>query len=197
MRLFLFSLLTFGLLLSSCNNNKPGVVTSEDGKTKVEITPATAVMEDIQKKTEALRGLTPLTTDQMKALLPEELMGMKRSSFNATSPMGYSMANATYKKEDGDQRIQLTIIDCAGDAGAGFYSINYAARMNSVSENEYGYTKTTEFNGGKAVESYKKNSEEYQLLYIANDRLLVTVEGEKIGLDAVKDVAKNLNLTVK
>ena len=200
MRTLFLTLLSLGFLLTACNNNKPkGItVTSEDGKEKatIDVSAMTAASDDIQKKLEELKKLPPLTTDQLKAMLPEELLGMKRSSFNANAMMGYSLADANYRKDTGDARLQISIIDCAGEAGAGFYSLTWAG-MNMVSENDNGYSKTIEFNGGKAVESYKKNNDEYQLTYVASDRLLVTIEGEKVGLDAVKEVAKGLNTSVK
>jgi hypothetical protein len=68
------------------------------------------VGDDMQKKMEELKKLTPLTTDQLKMLLPEQLMGMKRSNFNANSMMGFASAEATYKNETDDKEIELNIL---------------------------------------------------------------------------------------
>ena len=88
----------------ACKNNKSNTmtVTSKDGKSKVsvDVNSAAAVSDDMQKKMEELKKLTPLTTDQLKMMLPEQLMGMKRSSFNANSMMGFASAEATYKNEN-------------------------------------------------------------------------------------------------
>jgi hypothetical protein len=65
------------------------------------------------------------------------------------------------------------------------------------SESDNGYQKTVDFNGQKAVETYEKGSDTYELTYVASDRLLLTVKGEKTGLDAVKQVAQNLKVDVK
>ncbi|HYV53172.1 MAG TPA: hypothetical protein VE933_01180, partial [Chitinophagaceae bacterium] len=82
--------------LVACKNNKSNTmtVTSKDGKSKVsvDVNSAAAVSDDMQKKVEELKKLTPLTTDQLKMMLPEQLMGMKRSSFNANSMMGFASA---------------------------------------------------------------------------------------------------------
>jgi hypothetical protein len=64
------------------------------------------------------------------------------------------------------------------------------------SESDNGYTKTVDFNGGKGVETYEKGSDRYELTYVASDRLLVTVKGERTGLDAVKQTAQGLDLKV-
>jgi len=162
----------------------------------VDVNSAAATGDEMQKKMEELKKLTPLTTDQLKALLPEELMGMKRSSFNANSMMGYANAEATYKNENDDKNIELNIFDCAGEAGAGIYSLSYWTKMSMQSESDNGYTKTVDFGGNKAVETYEKGGDRYELTYVAADRLLVTVKGEKVGLDAVKQVAQGLNLKV-
>src|SRR6185436_1077849 len=184
----------------ACKNkqSKTMTITSDDGKSKVsvDVNSAAAAGDEMQKKMEELKKLTPLTTDQLKALLPEELMGMKRSSFNANSIMGYASAEATYKNETDDKEIELNILDCAGEAGAGVYSLSYWTKMSMQSESDNGYTKTVDFNGGKAVETYEKAGDRYELTYVASDRLLVTVKGEKVGLDAVKQVAQGLNLKV-
>ena len=82
----------------ACKNNKSNTMTiaSKDGKSKVsvDVNSAAAVGDDMQKKMEELKKLTPLTTDQLKMMLPEQLMGMKRSSFNANSMMGFASAEA-------------------------------------------------------------------------------------------------------
>jgi hypothetical protein len=183
----------------ACNNKKAGETTivSDDGKTKttIDVNPDGTVgqMDEMTKKTEELKKLTPLTLDQLKALLPDELMGIKRSNFNANSSMGFAVADATYKGEE-DKELKLTIWDCAGEAGAGFYTLTYWSQFNMQSENDDGYTKSVSFNGGKAIESYRKGQNQYNLMYTSGDRLLVSLEGENVGLDDVKQAAQSLNL---
>lgn len=63
-------------------------------------------------KAEELK-LTPLSTDQLKAMMPEELMGIKKTSFTADSYSGASSSTATYKSDDGKE-LKLIIYDCAG-----------------------------------------------------------------------------------
>ena len=84
-------------------------------------------------------------------------------------------------------------MDCAGEAGSGFYALNYWTKMTMESENDQGYTKTVDFMGGKAVEDYKKYNNSYTLTFTANDRLLITLQGQNLSLDVLKDAAKALN----
>ena len=197
-RVVLCLLIAAGSIVACKNKTKTMTVTSEDGKSKVsvDVNSAAAVSDDMQKKVEELKKLTPLTTDQLKAMLPEQIMGMKRSNFSANSMMGYATAEATYKNENDDKEIELNIFDCAGEAGAGIYSLSYWTKMSMQSESDNGYTKTVDFDGDKAVETYEKGSDRYELTRFVSDRLLVTVKGEKTGLDAVKQTAQSLNLKV-
>ena len=184
-------------LLSACNNNKkPGItVTSEDGKTTTTIQPneLAKVSEDFQKKTEELQKLSPYTLDQMKAMLPDELAGAKRSKFSANSAMGAAYAEGEYPINDSTE-LELKIFDCAGQAGAGIYSMQFLGMMNFESENDDEYTKTIEFNGAKAVEHLNKSNNRSTLTYLAADRLLVTLEGTNTGIDLLKQAAASLSL---
>lgn len=196
MRLFIIAILATILFLSGCKGkNKEVTLKSEDGKESVTINTeeASTVANEMEKKVEELKKLPPLTVDQIKTMLPEELQGMKRTSFNANSMMGFASGEATYKKDDTTE-IRLTIFDCAGEAGSGMYALNYWTKMTMESQNESGYTKTIDLMGVKAVEDYKKYNNSYTLTYAANDRLLVTLHGQNVPLDQLKDAAKSLNL---
>ena len=194
--IILFS--AFLSILIACNNNKkPGdiTVTSDDGKTTATIkTDDLAQASDaFQKKTEELQKLSPYTLDQMKALLPEELAGAKRSKFSANSAMGAAFAEGEYTINDSTD-LELKIFDCAGQAGAGIYSMQYLAMMNFQSESDNEYTKSIDFKGGKAVEHLDKGSNRATLTYLAADRLLVTLEGKNTGVELLKQAAGSLNL---
>jgi hypothetical protein len=189
----LLLLLSAASLVMGCNPMGKRTYTSKDGKDKVsfDVKEVAAASDDMNKKTEELKKLTPYTTEQLKALVPEQLGGIKRTSFNVTSMLGYGAADATYRDESGKQ-FQVDLIDCAGEAGSGMYTLSYWMKMNVESENDNGYTKSVKWNGDKAVESYQKGSDEYELTYMAGDRMLVTVKGEKVGLDALKQAASSL-----
>lgn len=193
--LFIYAM-AIGLFFSACKgkDNKT-TITTDDGKTTLTVDPSKTetVANEMEKKTEELKKLAPMTLDQIKAMLPEELLGMKRSSFNANAMMGFASADAEYKKDD-TSNVKLTVMDCAGEAGSSFYALNYWTKMTMESQNDQGYTKTVDFMGGKAVEDYKKYNNSYTLTFTANDRLLITLQGQNVSLDVLKDAAKALNL---
>ncbi len=184
-------------LLTACNNNKqPGItVKSEDGKTTttVQASDLAGAADAAQKKAEELQKLSPYTLDQMKAMLPEELAGAKRSKFSANSAMGAAYAEGQYPINDSTE-LELKIFDCAGQAGAGIYSMQYLGMMNFQSESDDEYTKTIEFKGGRAVEHLDKRSNRSTLTYVSGDRLLITLEGRNTGVDMLKQVADGLNI---
>lgn len=184
-------------LLAACNNNKkPGItVTSEDGKTTttVQASDLTQAANVYEKKSEELKKLSPYTLDQMKAMLPEEISGAKRSRFSANSAMGAAYAEGQYPINDSTE-LELKIYDCAGEAGAGIYGMQYLTMMNFQSESDDEYTKTTEFKGGKAVEHLNKRNNRSTFTHLAGDRLLVILEGKNTGVDMLKQVAGSLSL---
>jgi hypothetical protein len=192
---FLFAAL--GILIACNNDNKSGEVTatSEDAITPatVDASSAAQATDAMQKKVAELQKLSPYTLDQMKAFLPEELAGAKRSKVSANSAMGAAASEGSYPVNDSTE-IQVQLIDCAGEAGAGIYSMQYAGMMTFQSESDEEYTKTIDFNGSKAIEHAKKDNSTAVLSYLAADRLLVTLEGRNTGIDMLKKAAGSLNL---
>ncbi len=198
MKQIIFFLLTSFVALTACNNNAKQDKTTSGNETGTTTNPpaeTTLPATDMAKALEAMKNLPALSTDQLKAMLPETLLDMKRSGFSVNSGMGFGVAEADYKNEDDSKRFRVQIFDCAGTAGAAYYSMMYWG-FNMEQEDDNGYKKTVTFNGNKAVESYEKNSDQYSLLFPASNRLLVQVEGDNTGLDAVKQAANSLNLKV-
>ena len=199
MKKITFLLLSSAILFAACGNNKAKETTivSEDGKEKVTIdySQAQKASEQMQKMSEELQKMPMLSMDQLKALIPEELMGVKRKSFNATSAMGTGLATAEYEIND-SSNVKLNIYDCAGPAGAGIYSMQYLGMMNIQSESDDEYTKSIDFMGGRAYEHCEKSSNDCTLTWFASNRLLVSLEGRHTGIDAIKQAAQSLNLKV-
>ena len=199
MKRFILSFIAAAFLLVACNNNKSKDSTTTEDSSKIKTSTETTTdntsqnsADEAQKKMDELKKLPALTTEQLKAMLPEELGGMKRKSSFVSSNLGYGVAQAGYKSDDGKE-MRLVVYDCVGEAGAGWYNMMFWG-WNMEQEDENGYQKTTTFNGNKAIEKYEKNRDQYTLMYAANDRLLVNLEGEKTGLDAVKQAANSLSL---
>jgi len=107
--------------------------------------------------------------------------------------MRVSVGKGTYKGE-GDKELDIEIIDCAGEMGANWYNMRFFRLWNFQQEDDNDYQKTIDFNGEKQVEKYTKSNDRYELTYFGNERFIVQVHGEKVGIDAIKQVASNLSL---
>jgi len=191
-------LLASSLLFIACNNNKSKdsvTITSEDGKEQITVDAGKAqnAAMDMQKVKEELGKLTPLTAEELKALVPEQLMGATRSDVDVNAAMGASVASADYQVNDSTD-IHLNIIDCAGPGGAGIYGMQYLGLFNIQQEDEDEYTKTIDFNGGKAFENCQKTRNDCTLTYFGGSRFLITLEGNNVGIEALKDAAKSLKI---
>ena len=196
-RVFFFFFISC-IAITACNSHGDKITVKDDkgNKATIDISDTKEAAKKVEEnagKAEELKKLTPLTIDQVKALIPNELMGMSRSSFSANSAMGVSVGEGTYKGEN-DKEIKLEIIDCAGEMGANWYNMRFFTLWNFQQEDDNGYQKTIDFNGGKAIEKYSKSNDHYELTYFAGDRFIVQLDGEKVGIDALKQVAGNLNL---
>ncbi|RYY55474.1 MAG: hypothetical protein EOO09_10345 [Chitinophagaceae bacterium] len=179
----------------SCNNNKPKneVVIEEKDGTKLTVN--TAVAEDVglaaQKKAAELRELKPYSLAEMKTFFPEELDGAKRSGYEANATMGTVMGSAEYNTGE-TSKIKLSVFDCAGPAGSGFYSLQYLGAFQVEKDTEEEYIKTSDFNGARAVESSRKNENESSFMFLGGDRLMVTLEGEGVPVEKLKQIASSL-----
>ena len=198
MKRVFISLMAACIVITACKgrNDKITIKDEKGNKATIDVSSineAAKKMEENADEAEKLKKLTPLSIDQVKALIPNELLGMQRSSFSANSSMGVSVGKGTYKG-DGEKELNIEIIDCAGEVGAGWYTMRYFSLWNFQQEDDNGYQKTIDFNGGKAIEKYTKSNDRYEMTYFGNDRFIVQIDGEKIGLDGIKQVASNLNL---
>jgi len=196
MKQFILFCMAVTFILSACNNNKKTVeATSEDGKTTVsaDVAKMQQASEEMKKQAEELQKLPPLSLDELKRLLPEQLMGTKRSKFEATSAMGTGLATAEYDLND-TTGVQVSIWDCGGPAGAGYYSTQYLTLFNIQSESDNEYTKTIDFKGQKAIEHCDKSNNHCSLTYFTGKRFMVTLEGRNFHPDGLKQAANELRM---
>lgn len=197
MNRIIVSFLAITTLIAACNNNKPKetVVVSNDGKEKVsiDVDKMKDAADEMQKQKTELEKLTPVTLDQLKALIPETLIGGKRTSYDVNASMGANVANGEYELND-STKISLTIYDCAGSAGAGIYSMQYLGLLNVQQESDEEYTKTIDINGGKGFEHCDKVNHECTVTFFSGGRFLVALEANNIPAEALKEAAAHMNI---
>ena len=183
------------LLAAGCNNNKkPGDITikGDNGESvTINTNDLTEKANEMKASMEELQKLKPFTLAEMKALVPSEIMGTPQSDYEAVSFSGVSQASAKYKMND-SAKVKLSIIDCAGTAGYGMY--NMRLLMNFEQDNDREYTKSTEFNGNKAVENCKKKRNDCSFTFFSGNRFMVVLEGDNVGMDKLKEIAGGLSI---
>ena len=142
--------------------------------------------------TDRLQTLSPLSLEQLKALLPQTLNGYTRTALKAEAKEGYTSAEATYETQPG-VGMQVSVQDCAGEAGAANYTLHYWNALNVYEENEDGYTRTVLLNGGKAIEEYRKRGNETLLTWFTNGRLLVVLHSKGLNAAILHQAAQLLD----
>src|SRR4029077_8119532 len=100
MRNFILICFAIAYSLSACNNNKAknGADEATNDKSLTEAVPENEA-DVILKREEAMKKLTPFNPDQIKALFPDELIGMKRADYKPINTEGYEVGEASYNSD--------------------------------------------------------------------------------------------------
>jgi hypothetical protein len=189
MKGILFTMLLL-VVFVACNSNKKPADKIE--KKDATVKSMTAPVDEKEKKTEELKKASQLTLEQMRILLPSELDSAKEKNYVASTQFGYGLASAEYPKTK-SRNIKITLYDCAGELGAANYFENYWNNLNVQKQTDLEFTKTIDFEGGKAVETYKKDSNFSTLTFVIRDRLVVVMEGKNMKPEELETAAKKLH----
>ena len=179
--------LSLAIIFIACN---PTVKTeqvseaSNQAKVKSAATPVDPLAVQMQK----LGSLEPLGLDELAALLPQSLNGIKRSGLTMNNNMGYATAHADYEKNNKTD-MRVTLYDCSGTAGLAWFRANYASKLKDSSTNEEGYSKVIDLNGEKAIEEYENKSKVTSITYLTRGRILVNVSSRNMDPEKVKEAA--------
>ena len=193
-------MISFSILLAAaaCNNDKKTdkaiVAEKNDGSVIADTAATNEQAEEIKSRIEELQKLTPLTTDELKTLIPAQVLNANATDIEAMKMGGLAnFSTAKYKLND-TADLKLTIFDCAGTMGAGYYNTNFHSMMNFEQDNDREYTKTVQFNGNNAIENCKKTRNECSFTYFSGNRFLVVLNGVNMNADLLKDIAKDINI---
>lgn len=189
------------LLMLSCGNEKKedkstessggGVIEGVSNLNKM--AKSADKMKDIS---EALKKLSPLTNDELKAAVPETLNGLKRKSFSAG---GYGMSGMNgIQAEYGDdvKNVKISILDGAGEAGSAVVSLMaMTLSMDTESESNGTKTKTMEIDGHKSITEETKSGETVSssIKFIYKDRYSIGVDGSGYNLQELESYLKAIN----
>ncbi len=190
-------LLSFALLLFACKDN-PVVKKAKEAKENVTnthnvIKESTKMQDDIKDLSET----TPLTNDEMKAWLPNEVDGMKRTAFKtgAMGMMNIASVEATYSSEDKSRSFKVEVIDGAGEMGAVTTAgLRMAFSMDFEEETETKTRKSVTKNGVKAIEEYDKRRNQSVIQLMQENRFYVKATGTNMEIDDLWDLIDEMNV---
>lgn len=134
---------------------------------------------------------------ELKALLPEELPGMRRTSAEGqkNSAMGFTLSTAEARYEsEGGGRIHLTITDAGAVAGLAAMGMYAWAGMEIDKEDEDGYEKTTTLNGRRGYEKYNRSSNSGEVSLMVGGRFIVELNGDEVSMDDIKSALDKVDL---
>ncbi len=190
----IFVALTAVILLASCETSggDKGPVNKDSlAKVQAEEEKVKKAAEGIEKTKTELDKLTPLSEDQLKALLPQTLGGASQEEGSVQNNSGVNIATADYKVSDSN-KVTLSIIDCAGPAGVGIYNQQFLSMANALQETDDEYTRAATIAGNKGYEYCNKEDNDCVITWFGANRYLVTLEGYDAG--ALKKLAGELKL---
>jgi len=140
-----------------------------------------------------------VTGDTLKALLPADLPGMKRTNASAERNqmmgMDMSMAEGEYSQgDDGEGNINIKITDTGNLSGPMRMGMAGWTMAQFSRETDNGYEKTMTYKGYKGMEEYNKNDKSGTVRVFVADRFMVEVDGNGITMDALKQALDKIDL---
>ncbi|HEB62347.1 MAG TPA: hypothetical protein ENI82_04260 [Bacteroidetes bacterium] len=124
---------------------------------------------------------------ELKKLMPDEIAGIEQSSNTGetSGAFGFKVSTAKAKYEDGDQWVEIEIVD---GAGIGFAMLGMAAWTATEIDRETddGYEKTTTFEGYKAYEKWNEKRQKAELAFLVNDRYIISVNARNVPMKKLK-----------
>jgi hypothetical protein len=196
MKKYVLALFVFSALVS-CKDNP---VSKKIKETKDAVSNSTNAVQEMNKMQDDIKELqetTPLTNEELKSWLPEEVEGMKRISYKAgqAGMMNISSIEASYANEDKSKRFTINIIDGAGQVGAAATAgLRMVMSQDFEEEDENGSRKTVTKNGKKAIEEYRSGNNNSKIQLMEGNRFYLEANGKNMDLDETWDAIDKLDL---
>ncbi len=196
MKKYVFALFIFSSLLS-CKDNPVSKKIKETKDAVSNTTNAVQEMTKMQDDIKELQETTPLTNEELKSWLPDEVEGMKRISYKAgqAGMMNISSIEAAYANEDKSKKFSISIIDGAGQVGAAATAgMRMVLSQDFEEEDENGSRKTVTKNGKKAIEEYRSGNNSSKIQLMEGNRFYLEAKGTNMDLDETWDAIDEIDL---
>lgn len=136
----------------------------------------------------------PIAAQDLKALLPETLGGLKRESIEAQSnqAMGIASASATASYRAGEQSVQLSITDLGGLGGiaalAGWANMTVDRGTPDMIEKVY------KQNARTVREEHRKDGSHGEVTVILENGVIVETQGNQVDMASLRKLAAGVDL---
>ncbi len=200
------SVILFVAVVVSCGGSSEperAEETTEDAPPASTPTEAAKNMEEAMKEMTKAMGsnenVEPVDFRELKALLPEELAGMKRtnSSGQKTGAMGFkvSTAEGKYRRDGGSGNLTVSIADLGTLKGMAMMSYAAWLNMSLDRETDTGYERTTKYQGYPAMEKFEQSGTPRGEIAVAvGERFIVNVKGSGLEMDDLKEALGQIDL---
>lgn len=154
-------------------------------------------IDELSKAIEELsegKSVETVPYQDLQKLLPSRLEGYDRVDMEGsrTGALGIKVSTATATYEDGDQEIEINIVD-GGSFGGILSSAQNWMDAEFEHSNKDGFERTSTLKGFKSYEQFDKNGTS-SLAVIVQDRYLVTASGRVNDFDELKDMVESMKL---
>ena len=177
------------------NNIKDAVDNAKEIKQDVSNTSKAAKgLLSAQKNAKRLAKLTPVSKDQIKAWMPEELEDLKRSSFSISKEIG--MACKLVFDGDNGKKIKINIIDGAGSGAPMMSMFSVMQNLDIDKETDRGYERTQKMGGQNVYVTYNKsdNYEKSKIQCLVNDRFGIEANAWKMTPEELWEYIQKLEI---
>jgi len=155
-----------------------------------------AAMQRMQKAMSGGETVEPVNFRDLKKLLPESLLGMRRSNYSGerTGAFGIkvSIAEATYSADD--KQIDIKITDLGTMKGYVAMAAASWAMAEIDKESDEGYERTGTYKGHKSYEKYDSRYGDSQFMLLVADRFIIETKGN-VAMETLKKAVDELDLS--
>ncbi len=142
------------------------------------------------------RDVQPVDFHRLKDMLPETIVGLKRSEASGQSgeAMGIKGSSATARYGDGaNASLQVEISDLGSLSGLAGLAAKFDPSMEK--ETDTGYERTTKINGQLVHERYDRRARSGEVSVILNNRFSITVNGSGVDASVLTGALKELDVS--
>lgn len=189
--------------MASCNNGPGKKIKEVREKTKQAtnlvktLSNLEETAEDVESEMEKLKTLKPFDNEKFQGWMPDQLNDLKRESYQFSTAMG-NTGSLRFTNEANDKSIEFTIIDGAGEIGAGLYaSQSYMTGVvnDFFSESDRKLEKIVERKGSRALEKYFKEEHNSEVNAIIDKRYILFAKSKNMSIDELWEYIDKLNIS--